>query len=586
MPRATEEIELQPSRVVLALVILVSVLVLLFWHFVTAQVAFAFTYLGDWGHTLAVPLITAYLIWIERDRLLADPFKSAPVGFLVVLLGILIYGITLFGPGFLQLHNAKAIGVATTLFGVAVVACGWSAMRVLWFPLLYLVVFGQFISPAVLAPITERMQDMAAAGSFFMFEIIGFETTRVGNLITLQSSGESRPLDIAEACSGMKMLMAFLALGTLIAWTGLPRLWQRVVLVLLGLPIAIVVNILRITMQGVLDTYDAGFSVGAAHSTISMLWLIPALLLYLFFMWVLEPFAPEDDSEEPDPVDTIRVAPGTPAMFGMLIAVLALAAISVQVAAMATGFRSIKESAPLRISLDALPASLNDWTRFGDDVVYNDTVVEVLGTPMYIDRSYAREGDPANGVLQVHVAYYTGGVTNRPHVPERCWSVHGMTSIRDSELIDLDGLDGLWEQGTSRNVATDTAYPVTDRAHPVTGEMETVHLPVGDLVLRTTIFTRPEDPGYRLVGGYLFIANAQLTPNALSVRRLAYNFTDSHAYFCKLQFSMEDYGSSRTDEELLEAYASMVEEIMVDLLPELMRILPDWPEYEGLDEDD
>ena len=167
MDPQTEEINVSPGRALAALALLVLVLIGLFWHFVAAQAFFSWSYLGDWGHTFLVPLITAYLVWIDRDRLLARPFVCAPVGFIVVLTGILLYMVTVYGPGFLQMHNAKAIGVAVTLFGVAIVACGWSAMRVLWFPLLYLVAFGQFISPLVLAPITDRMQDIATTGSFF-----------------------------------------------------------------------------------------------------------------------------------------------------------------------------------------------------------------------------------------------------------------------------------------------------------------------------------------------------------------------------------------------------------------------------------
>lgn len=582
MSTTTHEIEIQPGRAGFALAILVVVLLALFWHFVSAQAYYAFSYLGDWGHTFAVPLITAYLVWIERERLLANPFKSAWTGFAIVVIGILLYSLTLFGPGFLQLHNAKAIGVAVTLFGVAITACGWSAMRVLWFPLLYLVVFGQFISPQVLAPITERMQDLAAAGSYFMFEILGFETARVGNLITLGSDGQERPLDIAEACSGMRMLMAFLALGTLIAWTGLPRLWQRVVLVLLGLPIAIVVNILRITTQGILDTYDSGFSVGAAHSTISMLWLIPALLLYLFFMWVLEPFAPEDDSPEPKPIKSIRVASRTPAVFGLLLGVLAAAAIGVQVVANTTGLKSLKEAAPLRAPLDTLPITIGDWNRIGEDRIYADTLIDTLGTGLYVDRSYALDGDPRNGLLQVHVAYYTGGATSRPHVPERCWAVHGMTAVRDSEVVPLEVLGGLWEPGEAVNSATGTEYPLATLRNMVTGTDQVVHLPVGDFNLRITLFADPADRSRRMVGGYFFIANGRLTANALAVRSLAYNFSDTHAYFCKLQFTMLDIDSGLDDEELVAYYTERVEDITVDLMPELMRILPDWPEYEAI----
>ncbi|MCH2144115.1 MAG: exosortase/archaeosortase family protein [Phycisphaerales bacterium] len=585
MDPQTEELNVSPGRAMAALALLVLVLVGLFWHFVAAQAFYSWSYLGDWGHTFLVPLITAYLVWIERDRLLARPFVCAPVGFIVVLTGILLYMLTVFGPGFLQVHNAKAIGVAVTLFGVAIVACGWSAMRVLWFPLLYLVAFGQFISAQILAPVTDRMQDIATTGSFFMFEIMGFETVRVGNLITLESDGQTRPLDVAEACSGMKMLMAFLAMGTFIAWTGLPRLWQRVVLVALGLPIAIVVNILRITTQGILDTWDAGLSVGAAHSTISMLWLIPALLLYLFFLWVLEGFAPEDESPEPEPVESVRVERSAPRIYWMLVMLLAVSAVGVHVVAASTGMRSIKGAAPLRGSLDALPQVIGDWVKVGDDLVYTDTVVEVLGTELYIDRSYARDGDPRNGVFQVHVAFYTGGATNRPHVPERCWAVHGMTASRDPDVIALEDLQDAWAPGEMLNLATGEPYPVATSIHPVTGREELVHLPVGEHRLRVTLFADPANPEMRMVGGYFFIANGRLTPNALAVRRLAYNFSDTHAYFCKVQFTLRAIASDREDDEIVTFYVDEIEDLMQDLMPELMKLLPDWPAYEQRSED-
>ena len=571
-----------PGRAALALVVLVLVLFALFWHFVSAQAFYSYNYLGDWGHTFIVPLLTGYLVWVDRERLFSSPFASAPVGFLVVMVGLLAYLFTLFGPGFIQLHNAKAIGIAITLYGVAIIACGWTALRVLWFPLLYLVVFGQFISPQILAPVTERMQDIAAAGSYFMFELLGYTTSRVGNLITLESGGSARPLDVAEACSGMKMLMAFLALGTFVAWTGLPRLWQRAVLVLLGLPIAIVVNILRITTQGILDSYDAGFTVGAAHSTISMLWLIPALLLFLFFMWMLEPFAPENEDPEPKPVKAIPITPGTrSACFGLL-GLLVLAAVGVHVAANTTGFKSIKSPAPLRASLDSLPMIIGDWMKVGEDVRYEDTMIETLGTALYVDRAYAVNGDPSEGFLKIHIAFYTGGATNRPHVPERCWAVQGLTASRDPQLMPLDGLRDAWPVGEAVNAATGDSYPVVEVEHPVTRKLERVHLPVGDPAVRVTLFTDPRNPDLRMVGGYFFIANGRLTPNAMAVRRLAYNFSDTHAYFCKVQFTLLNFGSAMTDDQLVEYFREQVEGLMVDLMPEVMRLLPDWPGYEAL----
>jgi len=585
MNQTPNEIRLGNGRACIALALLIALLVGVFWHFLRVQVHYSAHHLGDWGHTFIIPLVTGCLIWSERDRLLARPLASAPSGIGLVLLGLVLYAFTLFGPGQLRMHNAMSIGVTITITGVAVTLCGWASLRVLWFPILYLAAFGQFISPQVLAPVTQRLQDLAASGAFFMFELLGFETTRRGNLITLDSGGVARPLDVAEACSGMRMLMAFLAMGVFIAWTGLPAIWQRVTLVTLGVPIAIVVNILRITTQGVLASMDSSFSAGEAHSALGMLWLLPALLLYLFFLWVLEPFAKEDDSPQPAPVVAITTTRSAPRAYLVMAGLLALCVVGFHLAAGTTGLRSIKGAAPLRTSLDSLPGVVGRWSRQGEDRVYDDTVVDVLGTDLYMDRGYALDGNPRSGMLQLHVAYYTGGATNRPHVPERCWAVHGMIASRESELVPLEALDGRWNHGDRVNVATGAFYPVSSRRHPVTGVESTVHLPVGEHVLRTTLFIDGEDPSLRLVGGYFFIANGRLTPSATAVRRLAYNFDSTHAYFCKVQFTMLDAGSSRDDEELLDDFTALVESMLVDLLPELMRILPDWPAYEDRSDD-
>ena len=99
---------------------------------------------------------------------------------------------------------------------------------------------------------------------------------------------------------------------------------------------------------------------------------------------------------------------------------------------------------------------------------------------------------------------------------------------------------------------------------------------------RVTLFTDPGNPELRMVGGYFFIANGRLTPNAMSVRRLAYNFSDTHAYFCKVQFTLVNFGSAMSDDEIVRYFKEQVEDIMVDLMPQVMRLLPDWPEYEAL----
>jgi exosortase len=138
------------------------------------------------------------------------------------------------------------------------------------------------------------MQDITAKGSWVFLNLIGVDTDRTGNILTVWDNGVSRPLNIAEACSGMRMLMAFLALGVAMAYTCLRQTWQQVVFVLLGIPTAIFVNILRVATLAVLSLFDTNFAAGDFHTFIGLLWLVPAFLMYLGLLWILRHLVVEE----------------------------------------------------------------------------------------------------------------------------------------------------------------------------------------------------------------------------------------------------------------------------------------------------
>ena len=566
----TNSVTTCPPRLLLILsVLLLSAFTVVFWNFLSNQFGFAVTNPGDWGHTLLVPLVVVWLIWARRDELLDHPLRCSRTGLLVVGAGVFLYVLALIGPGLLQSHNAKSIGVAVTVWGVAITVFGWRSLRVLWFPLLYLVVFGQFLSDDLIAPVTERMQDIATYGSAFAFEILGYDVVRHGDLLTLGSAGDARPLDVAEACSGMRMLMAFLALGTLLAWTRLPRAWQRIVLIALAFPIAIVVNILRITTQGMLDGIDADFTVGAAHSFLSTIWLLPALLLFLFFLWVLDGFS---EDEEPSPAsppadgNSVRLAPGGMVVCGALLLFLMSCAVFLPSALSLSGIRLEKTSAPLRAAFETLAPSLGDWRKRGDDVIYSENVVGVLGTSAYLDRTYVREDAAGSDSLRVHLAHYTGGITSRPHLPERCWSVQGLVQISDTVVVPVEPSIFTGDDPTSPHTAT--------VSHPVTGESERILLPCGEPSIRVTVFSDPAQPGSRLLAGYFFVANGRLASGSRAARSLAYNLRDERAFFTKMQFASIVSNTELSSDELIRSFVGMIEDLLDPMMPEVMRLLP------------
>ncbi len=274
--------------------IITALVVFVFWDFFESQIRFAVRQQADWGHTVIIPLIAGYFVYLKRRELLARPFRTTWVGLVPVVVGVVWYVICWLGPPTLRHHNLQGAGLSITLFGLVLLFFGFSAMTMLWFPLLYICIFGQTVSAKLMTYVTYPMQDLTARGSWVVLNLIGIDTDRSGNILTVWDNGVARPLNIAEACSGMRMLMAFMALGVAMAYTGLKRFWQQATLVLLGIPTAIFVNVLRVVTLAMLSLYDTDFAAGDFHTFIGLLWLVPAFMMYLGLQWILRQMVVEE----------------------------------------------------------------------------------------------------------------------------------------------------------------------------------------------------------------------------------------------------------------------------------------------------
>jgi len=280
-------------------VVVTLLFVAVFWDFFERQVRFAFEYPSDWGHTLVIPAIAGWFVWLRRQELARTGIRTVWLGFLPVVLGVAWYSVCVFGPQVLHHHNLRAAGVGLTLLGTVLLFCGWGALRWLLFPICYLVLFGQTISDRFMEIITQELQDITAVGAEAILAVSGIEVTREGNTIfVLLANGDMHPLNIAQACSGMRTLMAFMALGVAMAYTGLSRWWQRGLLVALGIPVAIVVNVLRVITLGYLSLHDPALAAGDFHSFIGLVWLIPAFVIFLGLLWVVRNVVVEPAEDE------------------------------------------------------------------------------------------------------------------------------------------------------------------------------------------------------------------------------------------------------------------------------------------------
>jgi exosortase len=90
------------------------------------------------------------------------------------------------------------------------------------------------------------LQKWATASSTIVLQTLGVAAFRTGNLISIPGLGQ--PLNVAEACAGLRMATIFGALAVAMIFVIERPWWDKFVILLSAIPIALVVNIVRITV--------------------------------------------------------------------------------------------------------------------------------------------------------------------------------------------------------------------------------------------------------------------------------------------------------------------------------------------------
>jgi exosortase len=113
----------------------------------------------------------------------------------------------------------------------------------------------------------------------FLLEAFGVSVSQQGNVVVL--NGET-PLAVAEACSGLRMLMAFIIVAAFIAYMVKRPRWQKGVLLASSIPVAVVCNMVRIFATAVLMLYvSAEFAQKFFHDFAGYV-MMPIAVLLLF----------------------------------------------------------------------------------------------------------------------------------------------------------------------------------------------------------------------------------------------------------------------------------------------------------------
>ncbi len=271
----------------------------LFFRWLHTQHLFSSSHMEDWGHAYVIPLISGYMIWQMRHDLAKARTSVFWPGVAIVLLGVWCYFFFNMSPA-VSNHMLQGASLVLTALGIALAILGPRVGLKLFLPIAFLV-FAVTISERIMILVTWQLQLLASQGAFVALSAIGalfgFSAAVEGNILTvITGSGETHDLNVAEACSGMRMVIAFIALSGAVALLGADRWWQRVAVLLLAVPVALLMNIVRVAVLGIASIVDADLAAGDAHSLIGTFLLVPALALFLGAVWALKRIVREPEA--------------------------------------------------------------------------------------------------------------------------------------------------------------------------------------------------------------------------------------------------------------------------------------------------
>lgn len=227
----------------------------------------------NYSHGMLIPVISGYLVWRQRQRLRDLPIRPANIGIIGVLgaLALLVVGAAA------SEVFTQRVSLLALLFSTVVFTLGWSWARVVAFPLTLMLL--AIPLPYILYySVTSPMQAVAAKMAVFGLKALGVPLLAQGNVIHLESTS----LEVAEACSGIRSLYAFLALGALLAYAMSIPTWARLLVFLVTIPLSVVANAVRVSFTA-LGVHLAGpwVAEGFVHEFFGLIMFASTLVLFI-----------------------------------------------------------------------------------------------------------------------------------------------------------------------------------------------------------------------------------------------------------------------------------------------------------------
>jgi exosortase len=253
----------------------VGLTAVIFWNSLIRLVELSRQY-EHYSHIVLIPLISGWLLLVERKTIFAGVRTHWSAGVAAVLGGGLLYWVG--HRYFTSASDNDRVSIA--IFSVVVVWAGGfalcygvGALRRGLFPGLFLLLMVP-VPDVVLGRAVSWLQTGSAEVSYALFQLVGVPVYRTGFLFALPRV----TIEIAQECSGIRSSLALLVVSLLAGHLLLRSPWTKAALTVASLPLLVVKNGIRIVTLTLLSIHvDPEFLTGRLHHRGGLVFFLPIL---------------------------------------------------------------------------------------------------------------------------------------------------------------------------------------------------------------------------------------------------------------------------------------------------------------------
>jgi exosortase D (VPLPA-CTERM-specific) len=368
----------------------------------------------EYSHGFIIPLLSAFLIWRQREQLRSLPFTGSWAGLPLILLGFVLRVV---GER-TTMQTLEHYAFLLVLYGLVLALTGPVIFRRLWMPLLMLI-FAVPLPTFFNSALSLKLQLISSELGVWVIRAAGISVLLEGNVIDLGSY----QLEVAEACSGLRYLFPLMTLAFIVSYLFRGPLWQRVAIFLSSIPITVVMNSLRIGFIGItVEHWGQGMAEGALHEFEGWLVFMFSLVALLAtavglarigglkgtwrdaFKLDVAPARQEAGTARAAQVQTVPRA-----FIAAAVVVLAGAAVSATMPPPRT-------TSPTRASFDEFPSEIGEWV--GKRGSLESVYLDALRLDDYVLTDFRGPGGTSVNFYSAY--YYKQDETRGIHSPHDC----------------------------------------------------------------------------------------------------------------------------------------------------------------------